>query len=95
MADSKPKLVNPDAGSTVATPPDPFDLSSLRLKPSFLETAGVKKLTTTVPVIAASSEVRDCIRLRMTSPSVYCPVLRNGSAISSRTVQKATRGPSA
>ena len=29
--------------------PDPFDLSSLRLNPSFLETAGVKKLITTVP----------------------------------------------
>jgi hypothetical protein len=29
--------------------PDPFDLQSLRLNPSFLETAGVKKLLTTVP----------------------------------------------
>jgi len=29
--------------------PDPFDLASLRLNPSFLETAGVKKLLTTVP----------------------------------------------
>ena len=35
--------------ATPATPaPDPFDLSSLRLNPSFLETAGVKKLVTTV-----------------------------------------------
>ena len=35
---------------TPATPaPDPFDLASLRLNPSFLETAGVKKLVTTVP----------------------------------------------
>ena len=35
---------------TPATPaPDPFDLASLRLNPSFLETAGVKKLLTTVP----------------------------------------------
>ena len=29
---------------------DPFDLASLRLDPSFIETAGVKKLLTTVPV---------------------------------------------
>ena len=29
--------------------PDPFDIASLRLNPSFLETAGVKKLLTTVP----------------------------------------------
>jgi hypothetical protein len=29
--------------------PDPFDLASLRLTPNFLETAGVKKLITTVP----------------------------------------------
>jgi hypothetical protein len=29
---------------------DPFDLASLRLDPSFVETAGVKKLLTTVPV---------------------------------------------
>jgi hypothetical protein len=29
--------------------PDPFDLASLRLNSSFLETAGVKKLLTTVP----------------------------------------------
>jgi hypothetical protein len=50
MADSKPKLVNLDTTPTTATPPDPFDLPSLRLNPSFLETAGVKKLITTVPV---------------------------------------------
>src|SRR5262249_48160865 len=30
--------------------PDPFNLESLRLNPSFTETAGVKKLLTTVPV---------------------------------------------
>jgi hypothetical protein len=40
-----------DDPNTSATPaPDPFDLTSLRLNPSFLETAGVKKLLTTVPV---------------------------------------------
>jgi hypothetical protein len=30
--------------------PDPFDMASLRLDQSFVETAGVKKLLTTVPV---------------------------------------------
>ena len=43
-----PKLVDPDAAP--ATAPDPFDIPSLRLNPSFFETAGVKKLLTTVPV---------------------------------------------
>ncbi len=33
-----------------ATLPNPFDPSALRLNPSFAETAGVKKLLTTVPV---------------------------------------------
>jgi hypothetical protein len=32
------------------SPDDPFDLSKLRLDQSFVETAGVKKLLTTVPV---------------------------------------------
>jgi len=45
---TKPTLVSSTAGST--TTPDPFDLESLRLNPSFLETTGVKKLITTVPV---------------------------------------------
>jgi hypothetical protein len=44
----KPTLVDPNA--TPATPaPDPFDIATLRLNPAFLETAGVKKLLTTVP----------------------------------------------
>jgi hypothetical protein len=43
-----PKLVDHDAAPTTAAP-DPFDLAGLRLSPSFLATAGVKKLTTTVP----------------------------------------------
>jgi hypothetical protein len=30
--------------------PDPFDPAALRLKPDYIETAGVKKLLTTVPV---------------------------------------------
>ena len=62
MADSKPKLVNLDAASTAATPPDPFDLSTLRLNPSFFETAGVKKLLTTVPVRKPGKQ--DFIRVR-------------------------------
>jgi|SRR5262249_5400558 len=36
--------------ATKAEIPDPFNLESLRLNPSFTETAGVKKLLTTVPV---------------------------------------------
>ena len=44
----KPKLIDLSATPTAAAP-DPFDLASLRLNPSFLETAGVKKLLTTVP----------------------------------------------
>jgi hypothetical protein len=60
--DSKPKLVDLNAASTTATPPDPFDLSTLRLNPSFLETAGVKKLTTTVPVRKPGKQ--DFIRVR-------------------------------
>ena len=41
------QAVDPDTSTTSA--PDPFDLASLRLNPSFVETAGVKKLLTTVP----------------------------------------------
>jgi len=40
----------PAVGPAAAAVPDPFDIASLRLNPSFLETAGVKKLITTVPV---------------------------------------------
>jgi hypothetical protein len=44
--------VDPTTNPAAAAPaaPDPFDIASLRLNPSFLETAGVKKLITTVPV---------------------------------------------
>jgi hypothetical protein len=45
---NKPKLLDRDVPATTAAP-DPFDLASLRLTPNFLETAGVKKLITTVP----------------------------------------------
>jgi hypothetical protein len=42
----------PDPIETAATPAanDPFDLTKLRLSQNFVETAGVKKLLTTVPV---------------------------------------------
>ena len=47
---TKPTLQAVDPNLPPAQPaPDPFDLASLRLNPSFLETAGVKKLLTTVP----------------------------------------------
>jgi hypothetical protein len=36
--------------STTEVAPDPFDLAALRLPQNFTETAGVKKLLTTVPV---------------------------------------------
>ena len=39
-----------DGAVPAAAAPDPFDIASLRLNPSFIETAGVKKLLTTVPV---------------------------------------------
>jgi hypothetical protein len=39
-----------DEAAKKKEPDDPFDLSRLRLNPSFVETAGVKKLITTVPV---------------------------------------------
>src|SRR5262245_23164507 len=43
----KPALIdNPAAGEA----PDPFDLASLRLNQSFIETVGTRKLVTTVPV---------------------------------------------
>jgi hypothetical protein len=52
---NKPKLVDADAAAITAVP-DPFDIASLRLNPSFLETAGVKKLLTTVPARKPSKQ---------------------------------------
>jgi hypothetical protein len=46
---TKPTLQTVDPNAPVSAVPDPFDLASLRLNPSFLETTGVKKLLTTVP----------------------------------------------
>jgi hypothetical protein len=55
--------VEPTAAAAVpAAAPDPFDISGLRLNPSFLETAGVKKLITTVPVKKPSPQ--DFVRVR-------------------------------
>jgi hypothetical protein len=58
---TKPTLqaVDPDSPTTPA--PDPFDIASLRLNPSFVETAGVKKLLTTVP--ARRPNPQDFIRV--------------------------------
>jgi hypothetical protein len=46
------QLLTPSSSSDthVAPPPDPFDVNALRLDQSFVESAGVKKLLTTVPV---------------------------------------------
>jgi hypothetical protein len=58
---SKPQLIDPDASPTTAAP-DPFDIASLRLNPSFIEASGVKKLVTTVPVRKPSKQ--EFIRVR-------------------------------
>jgi hypothetical protein len=52
---TEPKL-NLITASSAAEPPDPFDLASLRLSQNFTETAGVKKLLTTVPVRKPSKQ---------------------------------------
>jgi hypothetical protein len=46
---TKPILQAVEPATPTDPAPDPFDLASLRLNPSFIETAGVKKLLTTVP----------------------------------------------
>ena len=48
----KPSLqaIDPAPNTDAAQVPDPFNLDNLRLSQSFTETAGVKKLLTTVPV---------------------------------------------
>jgi hypothetical protein len=55
MADNKPILKptlidETPADSNGAAAPTPFNVAALRLPPSFAETAGVKKMITTVPV---------------------------------------------
>jgi hypothetical protein len=49
MSENTLQLVDPNKLAAKPEIPDPFDLASLRLNPSFTETAGVKKLRTTVP----------------------------------------------
>jgi hypothetical protein len=56
------KLKAVDKAAPCTPAPDPFDLASLRLNPSFIETAGVKKLLTTVP--ARKPGAQDFIRVR-------------------------------
>jgi len=56
----KPKLSVVDG--TTAEVPNPFDIAKLRLNPSFVETAGVKKRVMTVPVKKPSKQ--DFIRVR-------------------------------
>jgi hypothetical protein len=47
---SDPAANNPAKTEVAAAALDPFDLSNLRLSQAFIETAGTKKLLTTVPV---------------------------------------------
>jgi hypothetical protein len=49
MRDLKLQAIDPSSPKSSPEIPDPFDLASLRLNASFLETAGAKKLLTTVP----------------------------------------------
>jgi hypothetical protein len=52
MSNNTIRNIAPETGATTSATdkPDPFDLAGLRLDQSFVETAGVKKLLTTVPV---------------------------------------------
>src|SRR6516162_6662271 len=59
---TKPTLQPVDPHTPATPAPDPFDLASLRLNSSFLETAGVKKLLTTVP--SRRPNAQDFVRVR-------------------------------
>ena len=61
---TKPTLQAIAPNIPTAPAPDPFDFASLRLNPSFIETAGVKKLVDDGAGAAAESA-----RLRPRSPS--------------------------
>jgi hypothetical protein len=61
MTTSKPTLIDCSTIGSTAAVPDPFDLASLRLNPSFIETAGVKKLLTTIP--ARRPNAQDFVRV--------------------------------
>ena len=58
---TKPTLQAVEPATPTNPAPDPFDLASLRLNPSFVETAGVKKLLTTVP--ARKPSPQDFVRV--------------------------------
>jgi hypothetical protein len=58
---TKPNLQAVDPNSPTGSASDPFDLASLRLNSSFVETAGVKKLLTTVP--ARRPSLQDFVRV--------------------------------
>jgi hypothetical protein len=62
MSKTPLQAVDPNTAFTTQPAADPFDLASLRLNPSFVDTAGVKKLLTTVPVRKPSPQ--DFIRVR-------------------------------
>jgi hypothetical protein len=58
---SDPVAPAPDAAQRQSAP-DPFDPENLRLGQSFIETAGVEKLLTTVPVRKPNAQ--DFVRVR-------------------------------
>jgi hypothetical protein len=62
---TKPTLQAVDPNAPTAPAPDPFELASLRLNSSFLETSGVKKLLTTVPARRPSAQ--DFVRVHPAS----------------------------
>jgi hypothetical protein len=62
MPDPTLQSIDSSDPSNAPETPDPFDLTSLRLKSSFVETAGVKKLLTTVPSRRPSPQ--DFVRVR-------------------------------
>jgi hypothetical protein len=62
---NKPTLQAVDSNIPSTPAPDPFDIASLRLNPSFVETAGVKKLLTTVP--ARRPNPQDFVRVHRAS----------------------------
>jgi hypothetical protein len=62
MANPPLQAIDPSNPTIPSEIPDPFDLAGLRLNTSFLETAGVKRLLTTVPSRRPSAQ--DFIRVR-------------------------------
>jgi hypothetical protein len=56
------QTVDPNTSPTQPEIPDPFDPATLRLNPSFLETATVKKIVTTVP--SRRPNPQDFVRVR-------------------------------